>query len=179
MSKKVKQLELNFLRKTFQGVRDMVLLEPVRLDAASDYEMRKKLRERQIRVRMVKNTFARMVFREQGLNLDPGSGPTLIVWGANSVKELSLAVDEVLRDIHKDPKAPKKIKEKTAIADGQPVPLEVAKTLPTRQEAIGEVLAAILGPAASLAACLTGPGAALAGIVEAIEKKAGEAAPAA
>ncbi|MCS7020455.1 MAG: 50S ribosomal protein L10 [Gemmataceae bacterium] len=172
MSKKVKQLELNELRRMFHGVRDLVLLEPLKLDAGSDYEMRKKLRERNIRVRMVKNTFARMVFRENGLNIDPGPGPTLVVWGGKSIKDLGWAVDDILRDLHKDPKAPKRLKEKTAVADGQPVTLEVAKTLPTREEAIGEVLAAILGPATALVQCLTSPGGAIAGILEAIEQKA-------
>ena len=32
MSKKIKELELNHLRQTFKGVRDMVLLEPLKLD---------------------------------------------------------------------------------------------------------------------------------------------------
>jgi|YNPBryunderm2012_1023409.scaffolds.fasta_scaffold16470_2 ribosomal protein L10 len=171
MSKKVKQLELNELRKLFRGVRDLVLLEPLKLDAGSDYEMRKKLRERNIRVRMVKNTFARMVFQENGVPLDPGPGPTLVVWGGKSVKDLGWAVDDLLRELHKDPKAPKRLKEKTVIADGQPVTLEVAKTLPTREEAIGEVLAAVLGPGTALIQCLTGPGSAVAGILQAIADK--------
>lgn len=51
-----------------------------------------------------------------------------------------------MKDLKKDPKAPEKIKEKTAVAEGQPLPLSVAKTLPTRKEAIGGVLAAVLGP---------------------------------
>lgn len=174
MSKKVKQLELNELRRLFQGVRDMVLLEPLKLDAGSDYEMRKKLRERNIRVRMVKNTFVRKVFQENGLAIDPGPGPTLVVWGGKNIKDLGWAVDDVLRDLHKDPKAPKRLKEKTAVADGQPVTLEAAKTLPTREEAIGEVVAALLGPGAALVQCLTSPGSALAGILQAIEDKAKE-----
>lgn len=179
MSKKVKQLELNELRKLFHGVRDMVLLEPLKLDAGSDYEMRKKLRERNIRVRMVKNTFARRVFQENGVPLDPAPGPTLVVWGGKSIKELGRAVDDLLRELHKDPKAPKCLKEKTVIADGQPVTLEVAKTLPTREEAIGEVLAAVLGPGSALIQCLIGPSGAIAGLLKAIEEKAKNPSPAA
>lgn len=159
----------------------MVLLEPLKLDSATDFEMRKRLRAQNIRVKMVKNTLARKVFSELGVNVDPGSGPTLICWGADSIKELGTAVDNLLADLKKDPKAPQRLREKTAVAEGQPVPLAVAKTLPTRKEAIGELLAAILGPAQAVAGALVGPANTLAGILHAIEEKGkgGETAPAA
>lgn len=180
MSKKIKEMELNHLRQTFQGVKDLVLLEPLKLDSATDFEMRKRLRAQNIRVKMVKNTLARKVFSELGVNVDPGSGPTLICWGADSIKELGTAVDNLLADLKKDPKAPQRLREKTAVAEGQPVPLAVAKTLPTRKEAIGELLAAILGPAQAIAGALVGPANTLAGILHAIEEKGkGEGTPAA
>ena len=181
MSKKVKELELNSLRATFKGVKDMVLLEPLKLDSATDFEMRKRLREKKIRVKMVKNSLVKKVFDENGVAVDPGSGPTLLCWGADSIKELGLAVDAFLADLKKDPKAPQRLKEKTAVAEGQPVPLSVAKTMPTRKEAIGAVVAAMMGPAQAIAGCLVGPANNLAGILKAIEEKVaagGAAAPA-
>ncbi len=153
MSKKIKELELNTLRKAFKGVRDMVLLEPIKLDSAADYEMRKKLREKKIQVKMVKNSLMKKVFAENGVQVDPGSGPTLLVWGTES------------------PKAPDKLKEKTAVSEGTPLPLEKAQLVPTRKEAIGSLLAAIFGPASALAGCLVGPPSQLAGILKAIEEK--------
>jgi ribosomal protein L10 len=181
MSKKIKEMELNSLRTTFKGVKDMVLLQPLKLDSAADFEMRKKLRDKKIRVKMVKNSLVKKVFDENGVKVDAGAGPTLLCWGAGSIKELSTAVDAILKDLKKDPKAPEKIKVKTAVAEGAPVTWEIAKTLPTRLEAIGGVLAAVLGPASQIAGCLTGPASQLAGILVAIEEKGkgGEAAPAA
>lgn len=183
MSKKIKEFELNTLRETFRGVKDMVILEPVKVDSATDYEFRKKLREKKVRVKLVKNTLARKVFGENGVTVAEWSGPALLAWGADSVKELANAVDSVVKELKKDPKAPDKFKERTAVADGQPVTLEVAKTLPTRLEAIGGVLAAVLGPGSQVAGCLTGPANNLAGLLQAIEEKQGkgadEAAPAA
>jgi ribosomal protein L10 len=181
MSKKVKELELNDLSKTFKGVKDMVLLQPLKLDSAADFEMRKALRAKKIRVKMVKNSLVKKVFDENGVKVDPGAGPTLLCWGADSIKELGTAVDAILKDLKKDPKAPEKIKVKTAVAEGQPIPLDVAKTLPTRKEAIGGVLAALLGPGSAIAGCLVGPANQIAGILKAIEDKAGgaPAAPAA
>ena len=67
MSKKIKELELNALRKTFEGVKDFVLLEPIKVDAATDFEFRKKLREKKIRVKLVKNSLVKKVFGENGV----------------------------------------------------------------------------------------------------------------
>ena len=66
-------------------------------------------------------------------------------------------------------------------AEGQAVPFARALTMPTRKEAIGEVLAALLGGGGAIAGCLTGPASQLAGVLVAIEEKAkgGEPAPAA
>ena len=67
MSKKIKELELDALRRTFQGVKDYVLLEPLKVDSATDYEFRKKLREKKVRVKLVKNSLAKKVFTENGI----------------------------------------------------------------------------------------------------------------
>jgi len=175
MSKKIKELELNDLRKTFKGVRDFVLLEPLKLDSAADYTLRKGLRDKKVRVKMVKNSFVKKVFDENGVKVDPGSGPTLLCWGADSAKALGLAVTDILKQLRPDPKLPEKIKPKTGVADGEPMTLEKLKEVPTKQEAIGAVVAAILGPGAALAAALSGPGTQLAGILKAIEEKGGAA----
>jgi ribosomal protein L10 len=183
MSKKIKdlkELELNDLRSRFKGVKDYVILEPIKVDSATEFEFRKKLREKKCTARLVKNTLAKKVFTENGIQVDNvWAGPTLLIWGSDSIKNLATTVDNLVKELKKDPKAPDKFKEKTAIADGQPVPLSVAKTLPTRLEAIGEVLGAVLGPASQIAGCLVGPPSQLAGLLKAIEEKGGsEAAPA-
>lgn len=179
--KELKELELNDLRARFKGVKDYVILEPVKVDSATEFEFRKKLREKKIAVRCVKNTLAKKVFSENGISVDVWSGPTYLVWGGESIKDLANAVDGAIKDLKKDPKAPDKFKEKTAVADGEAVTLAKAKELPTRKDAIAGVLGAILGPGSALAGCLSGPASQLASLVKAIEEKAekgGEAAPA-
>lgn len=176
MSKKIKELELNEIRKTFKGVRDFVLLEPLKLDSTADYALRKGLRDKKIRVKMVKNSFVKKVFDENGIKVETGSGPTLLCWGADSAKALGTAVADILKQLRPDPKQPEKIKPKTGIADGEPMTLDKLKEVPTKQEAIGAVLAAILGPGAAIAGALAGPGATLAGILKTIEEKAGSPA---
>ena len=175
MSKKIKELELTALRKTFAGVKNYVILEPIKVDSATEFEFRKKLREKKVKTQLVKNTFAKKVFSENGIAVDGLAGPTLLCWGTDSIKELSNAVDGVVKELKKDPKAPDKFKEKTAVADGQPVTMALAKTMPTRLEAIGDVLNAVLSAGGNIAACLTGPATQLAGILKAIEEKAADA----
>jgi large subunit ribosomal protein L10 len=183
MSKVVKQMELDSLEKAFGNVRDMVLLTSTKVDAGLDHTLRSALRAKKIRLQMVKNTLARKVLEKQGVKLDGAwVGTTLIAWGTESIKELSNAVDGVLDAAKKkDPKLGEKVKVKTAVADGQAVSIEQAKKMPTRLEAIGEVVGMILGPASAIAACLTGPAAQVASQVATIaEKKPEEAdAPAA
>ncbi|VTS01581.1 50S ribosomal protein L10 [Tuwongella immobilis] len=173
MSKKVKQMELDALTKTFAGVRELVLIAPNKVDSALDYTMRKTLREKKIRVQMVKNTLARKVLGGFGVTAgDNWSGPTLIAWGTESIKELSTAVDAFIKDtVKKNPKAADKLKVKTAVVDGQPVKLEDAMKMPTRLEAIGEIVNAILAPASAIAGALTGPISQVASQIQTLSEK--------
>jgi ribosomal protein L10 len=182
MSKKIKALELDALRQQVGGVKDYVIVEPIKVDAATDYAFRKNLREKKIRALIVKNTYAKKVFNEMGIDLNGvWAGPTLLCWGGNNIKELSNAVDDQVKASKKDAKSPDRYKIKTAVAEGEPITIEAAKVRPTREEAIGEVIAAVTGPGASIVAALTSPASELAGILKTIEEKgpAGEAAPAA
>jgi ribosomal protein L10 len=172
VSKKVKALEIEALRATFAGVKDYVVVQPDGPDAATDFNFRKNLRAKKIQAKVVKNSYAKKLFAEMGLAVEGvWAGPTLLCWGGANIKELAGTVDEQVKASKKDPKAPEKYKVKTAVADGQTVPLDVAKTLPTREEAIGDILSAVLGPGASLAGALTGPATEIAGILKAIEEK--------
>ena len=179
MSKAVKQLELDDLRKTLQGVKDYVLLEPVKLDSAAEYTFRKSLRGKNVRVKLVKNSYAKKVFAEMGVNAPALAGPTLVCWGGESPKGLGTAVDTAVKESKKDPKAPDKFKVRTGIVEGAPMALDAMKNVPTRLEAIGEIVAAVTGPGSAIAGALTGPASQLASILKAIEEKSPEGAPAA
>lgn len=179
MSKAVKQLELDDLRKQLKDVKDYVLLEPIKLDSATEYNFRKALRTKKVRVKLVKNSYAKKVFAEMGVSAPVLSGPTLLCWGGDSPKALGTAVDGALKESKKDPKAPDKLKERTGIVEGAPMPLKDMMNVPTRLEAIGEIVAAVTAPGSAIAGALTGPASQLASILKAIEEKTPEGAPAA
>lgn len=166
MSKAIKQLQMNTLKETFKDVRDVIVLNVVGLDAINDNKIRLGLRKKGIRLHQVKNSLARRVFGELGLNGDGlQDGSTTLAWGAGSLKELSKEVEAIVK------KHDKKIKVKAALADGRPIGFDKALTMPTRQEAIADVIAMILGPAQTIAAQLLGPAAQLASQVKTISEK--------
>jgi len=183
MSKLVKQMELDSLSKTFRGVRDVVLLSSDKVGSLLEFTTRKSLREKKIRLQMVKNTLARKVFEGNGIKLEDKiwTGNTVVAWGADSIKDLSKAVDALLKEIaKKNPKDDKKFTVKAAVADGQQVALDMAMKMPTRLEAIGEIISMILGPASEIAGALTGPASQVASQIATIaDKKEETPAPAA
>lgn len=172
MSKKVKQLEMDSLKKTFQAVRDLVVLSGSGVHCQQDNQLRLVLRKKNIRLQLVKNSLARRVFQDMGIQLSKvWEGPTLMAWGTDSLAELSKGLDEVVK---KNPK----LTVKTAVAEGQEVTFAQALKMPTRLEALGQILAMLLGPAAQLAGQLAGPAAQLAGQIQTLSEKKPAAAPA-
>jgi large subunit ribosomal protein L10 len=175
MSKLIKQMEMDALKKDFQGVRDAVVLSTKGLSCLGDSTFRTNLRKKKIRVKVVKNSLTRKVFGEIGLNVRNDSpywvGPTTLVFGAGSVAELSQAVEGELKTPKTAPLYKDKVTIKGAIADGQEVPFEAALKMPTRAQAIGAVLAALLGPAASIIGGLVSAGGQVAGQIQKISEK--------
>ncbi len=155
MSKLVKEMQMNVLKETFQDVRDMVLISPgpLKLNAISENKLRLDLRKKDIRLMLVKNTLARRVFGELGMELqDCWAGPTLVAWGSSSIANLSKELKDTLK--------PKDEKEtfKSAVADGGQVTFKQALDLSTREEAIGRVMGLILSPGGNLLGSILGPG---------------------
>jgi len=173
MSKKIKQMQMDALAKTFDGVRDMVVMSVSGVDSLVDNKTRLDLLKKNVHLHMVKNSLARRVFTQLGIDMgEVWTGPTTIAWGANSVAELSRTLDQAIvrSDKFKD-----KVKVKTVIAEGEKVPFAQALTMPTRLEAIGAGLAAILGPASAICGQLIGPAGQVAGQIQTISEKPAEA----
>ena len=185
MSKVIKQMQMDAIRQTFDGVRDMVVLSVQKLDANADYALRATLRKKKVRMMVLKNSLARRVFTDLGLQIPADSkywiGPTTFVWGAAgmSIAEVSRALETELKNPKTAPIYKDKVVVKGALADGEPLTFEQAVKRPTRQEAIASILQAILSPGSSIAGCLTGPASQIASQIKTISEKApAEGAPA-
>jgi large subunit ribosomal protein L10 len=173
MSKQIKQMQMDALKQTLHGVRDLVVLSSSGVDAQTDNQMRLGLRKKNIRVQVVKNSLAHRVFDELGLKSgDYWTGPTALAWGADSLKDLSKEIDGLA-------KKHKQLKVKGALSEGQAIPFEKALTMPSRQEALARVISLVLSPAARVVSLLQSPGARLASQIKELTEKKGEVPPAA
>jgi len=184
MSKAIKQMQMDALRKSFEGVRDLVVLSVKSINATVDNQLRQTLRKKNIHLQVVKNSLTRRVFDEMGLRVGKDSpywaGPTLMAWGAGSIAELSQALDAELNKSKQAPQFKDKITIKGAISDGQEISFQQALKMPTRAEAIARVIGLALAPASRLLSQITGPASQLASQIKQLsEKKPEEGAPAA
>jgi large subunit ribosomal protein L10 len=187
MSKAIKQMQMDDIRRKFDGVRDMVVLSIKGLDCQGDYALRATLRKKNVKMMVLKNSLARRVFGEIGINIPADSkfweGPSTYVWGASgtSIAEVSRAIDGEVKNPKTAAKYKDTVKVKGAVAEGETLTFEEAKKRPTREEAIAAILGAILSPGSSIAGCLTGPAAQVASQIKTISEKGpaeGAAAPA-
>src|SRR4051812_6437410 len=102
MSKVIKAMELSDLQQTFQDVRDLVVLTTDRLDSLGEYTLRANLRKKKIRLKVVKNSLCRKVFKDLNINV-PDDSPvwgkqSVVAWGASSIAELSREIEGELRN---------------------------------------------------------------------------------
>ncbi len=168
--KEIKQKQIQDLENDFRSVRDLVLFSASGLNAITENKIRLDLRKKNIRLKLVKNTFMRRVCDNLGMKVDGvWAGPTMVAWGAGSLADLS-------KELEKTFKGNKNVTFKGALADGQQVSFEQALKMPTKAEAIGRVVALLLSPASRLVGQILGPAAGVAGQIKTISegKKEGE-----
>ena len=176
MSKVVKTMELEAIRTEFAGVKDMVVMGVGKLDCTADQQFRANLRKKMVRVKRIKNSMARKVLGEQGIKIAADSpyfaGTTLYAWSSVSgmaIAELCRAIDGELTGKQKASYKDKLIL-KGAVAEGLPISFDIAKKLPTRLEAIANVVGMMLAPAGKIVSQLRAPGANLASQIKTISE---------
>jgi large subunit ribosomal protein L10 len=171
MSKLIKQMQMDELKKTFANVRDMVLMNIVGLNATVENQVRLALRKKGMRMQLVKNSLTKRVLTELGLPLEKGwEGSTTLAWGGASIAELSKEIDGLAR------KHEKFVMVKGAVSDGQEITFAQALMMPTRLEAIGRVVSLALAPASRLVGQILGPASAVASQIKSIGEKKEETA---
>ena len=179
MSKKVKSLIEKELNTKFSPLDGVAVISPKGIDGTKTNLLRRKLLEKGVKMTVVKNTLARRAASSTKLKgfealLD---GPSAVIYGKASVATIArMLIDEK--------KADDRIELRGVFFDGEVYAgqkgVEQVSKLPTREEAIALIVAAILGPGRKLAGAVKGPSGKIAGILKTIEEKAEKsAAPAA
>jgi large subunit ribosomal protein L10 len=182
MSKRVKSLIERDLGNKLKDIDAVAVISPRGIGAIKNNQIRRKLREKGLRMTVVKNT---LVKRATGKTKLVGfdellKGPSAVIYGQASMSTVArLLLDEK--------KENEKLELRGIFFDGEVYVgdkgVEQVSKLPTREEAIGQIVALVLSPGKNLAGAIKGPASKLASIIKTIEDKAkekeGAAAPAA
>ena len=175
MSKYVKQLLTDELKGRLDGVEEAVLVNVVGLTANTSVSLRKQLKEKNIRLMVIKNSLARRATEGTPLAaaFEGTKGTNAIMWGAEDI--VSLAKEAMA--LHKDEEDLAAFETKGGIMDGEALTPERIKEIskwPSRGEVLSTIAGQLLGPGANLAAQLKGPGGQLASQIKSYEGKAEE-----
>jgi large subunit ribosomal protein L10 len=174
MSKPIKQMEMDALKEAFRDVRDLLVLSIQKLNGNDETALRATLRKKDIRLRTIKNSLTRKVFGELGIGAPASTweGPTTLAYGANGIAELARALDAELKGPKTAARYRERITVKGAVVEGEAITYEQALEMPTREEAIAQIVGMILGPGGQLAGCLAGPGGQVASQIEKLSEGA-------
>jgi large subunit ribosomal protein L10 len=173
MSKYVKELMMDQLRSDLDGNRSLLILDLKNLDAVAEHGLRRDLRKKSIHLRVLKNSLARRVFADLGMDglsrfLE---GPSAMAWGGEGITELA-------KEISSQVKTLKKPAIKGGVVEGVvvgPEQVDDITKLPSREALIGQVIALLLGPAREALSLLSTGGSTLVGQLEALAKRQQEA----
>lgn len=162
MSKFVKDLLVQECRDRWQGVNDCLITNMIGLNSTQTYDLRKRLREKNIHVLVVQNSMARRA--AEGTSLAPAfdglSGTSAVVWGGDDFVSL---VKEVV-DLDGDENF-QAFEARGGAMDGEPLNAERVKEIskwPSRAEQLSILAGQLTAPWRTLQSQLVGPGGALA-----------------
>jgi len=170
MSRRVKGLTTEELRSRYEGVDSVLLVDPTGIDANTNNAMRGDLRDKSVRLEVVKNSLARRAFA--GGPLEP-MGPLLegsnaLVTGGDSIVDAAKAVAAWGKKVGL-------LKFRGAVVEGEVLGADEASELaklPGRRELHQQVVGLSLSPGARLVGAVVGPGGVIAGCLQAIIDKA-------
>jgi ribosomal protein L10 len=166
MSKYVKDLVSKDIARRLEGVQDALLVNVIGIDANKTVVLRKQLREKDIRLLVVKNSMARRAMEGTplGAAFEGAEGTLAMLWGGEDI--ISLAKEVVALDKGDDFEA---FQARGGVMDGEHLTAERVKEIskwPSREEQLSILMGQILSPGASLSSQLIGPGGALASQIE-------------
>ena len=172
MSKFVKGLLQQDLAKAVdsENTKEFLVVSLMGVPGVDNNVMRGELKEKGIKLLVVKNSLFRSVLREHDMSdaADLFQGPCAVAFGGDSVVDVA----KELKDWGKKVKA---MEVKGAFLDGTVLDAKGAENLasmPTRKELQGQVAGCIASPGAKLAGALKGPGSKIAGCLKTIIEKA-------
>ncbi len=169
MSKPVKKMMSDMYRDLFADT-DSALLVDIRGIAANDNNaLRADLAEKDIRITVIRNNLARAAFADMKLAPlnDLIDGPSAVVHGGQSVVNVAREVIDWAKKLQN-------LEIKGAVMDGTVFgadQIDTLSNLPTREEALAQIVQLVISPAAQLVATVASPGSTIVGLVGEVERK--------
>ncbi|MGE5609867.1 MAG: 50S ribosomal protein L10 [Bacillota bacterium] len=173
MSKYVKNLIMRDLVGRLKDIDSVAVINPRGISATKNNQIRRKLHDAGCRMMVVKNSLAKRSLSEGKLKgfdqlLD---GPSALVFGKASVSAIA-------RLLLEQKKTNENLELRGVFFDGEVYAGEAGvkqvSKLPTREEAISSLVAAILSPGRKLGGILKGQAGKMAAILKTVEEKAKE-----
>jgi len=175
MSKYVKGLLEDELKRKFEDVSDFVVLDFKGISGTDNNEMRGALKEKGIGFTLVRNSMMRRAMESLD-RVNAGElfaeGPSAVVFGGDSVVDVAKEMSDWIKKFDC-------VEFKGAFVDGTPVDAAGAKSLSkmkSRVELQGEVVTLAQSPGANLAGAIGGPAGAIAGCIKSLIEKLEDAA---
>ncbi|HVU90395.1 MAG TPA: 50S ribosomal protein L10 [Pirellulales bacterium] len=174
MSKFVKNLLMDDLKRRWDGVENLLLVSLTGISANNNSALRKQLRDKNIQMVMIKNSLARRASEGTPLAaaFESMEGSLAAIWGGEDIVSLAKDVIKLIDDKQFAPIAPK-----GGVMDGSALTADQVRQVskwPSRQEQLSILLGQILAPGANLVSQLTSVGGALASQIK--QKGEGEEA---
>jgi len=172
MSKYVKQLVSDEIRKRLTGVQDALLVNIIGLNTDKTFALRRHLRSKDIHILVVKNSLARRATDGTSLaHAFEGAGGSLaLCWGSTDFVQLAKEITEIVKDPQYE-----KFELCGGVMDREKLSSDRVQEIskwPSRAEQLSMLMGQILAPGANLLSQLNAPGGALASQVK--KKSEGE-----
>ena len=175
MSKYVKELHQKELEKKFAGINDFLVLDTRGVNGNENNEMRGVLKEKGIKLAVVKNVLMRKALDSLGMSAAVSlflAGPCTVAYGGDSIVDIAKGCTGWAKKIEA-------IKFKGAFVDGTAMDAEGAKALarmPNRAELQGAIVMLAKSPGANVAGSIAGPGGIIASCIKSLIGRLEEAA---